>query len=98
MMSEFDLRAENDVPSGQIGKTLTFTRTSRRRFLLQVTAAIAAFTLGPRFLALAQAAAAGATNTADLSTHDVVLVRLRLLGKDYAIHQLDPRVAVLELS
>jgi len=97
MTSEFDLRTENDVPSGQIGKTLIFTRTSRRRFLVQVTAAIAAFTLGPRFLALAQAAAAGATKTADLSTHDAVNVRLRINGKDYAIDQLDPRVTVLDL-
>ena len=97
-MSEFDLRMEKDVPPALIGKTLIFrTRTSRRHFLLQVTAAIAAFTLGPRFLALARAAAAAATKTADLSTHDAVNVRLRINGKDYAIDQLDPRVTVLDL-
>jgi len=96
MMSQFDLR--KDVPRAQIDKTLIFpTRTSRRQFLLQVTAAATAFALGPRFLALAQAAATEATKTADLSTHDAVNVHLRINGKDYAIDQLDPRVTVLDL-
>jgi len=98
MTSEFDLRIEEDVPSAQIGNALIFrTRTSRRHFLLQVSAAIAAFTLGPRFLALAQAAAAEATKTADLATHDAVNVRLKINGKDYTLDQLDPRVTVLDL-
>jgi xanthine dehydrogenase YagT iron-sulfur-binding subunit len=65
--------------------------------LLQVTAAATAVTLGPRFLALAQAATVEAGKTAHLSAAETVNVHLKINGKDYAVEQLDPRVTVLDL-
>lgn len=74
---------------------LIFGRTTRRKFLLQVTAATAAFTLGPRFLNLAQAATAQAAKTAKMAENGAV--HLKINGKEFAIEQLDPRATLLDV-
>src|SRR2546421_12972287 len=69
--------------------------TTRRRFLLQVTAALAALALGPRFLKLAQAATVEAAKTADAAA--VGTLHLKINGKAFALEQLDPRITLLDL-
>jgi xanthine dehydrogenase YagT iron-sulfur-binding subunit len=74
---------------------LIFGRTTRRKFLLQVTAATAAFALGPRFLNLAQAATAQAAKTARMIENGAV--HLKINGKEFALEQLDPRATLLDV-
>jgi xanthine dehydrogenase YagT iron-sulfur-binding subunit len=69
--------------------------TTRRRFLLHVTAALAALALGPRFLNLAQAAAAEAAKAADAGAAGAL--HLKINGKTFVLEQLDPRVTLLDL-
>jgi xanthine dehydrogenase YagT iron-sulfur-binding subunit len=97
MNDEFELRGKRDAPSTHTESMIFGNLATRRKFLFQVTAAAAAVTLGPRFLALAQAATVEAGKTAHLSAAETVNVRLKINGKDYAIEQLDPRVTVLDL-
>ena len=97
MNDEFELRGKRDAPSTHTESMSFGNLATRRKFLLQVTAAAAAVTLGPRFLALAQAATVEAGKTAHLSAAEIVNVHLKINGKDYAIEQLDPRVTVLDL-
>ncbi len=56
---------------------------------------MAAVTLGPRFLSLAQAATAEATKTADAAA--VGALHLKINGKEFALEQLDSRVTLLDL-
>jgi xanthine dehydrogenase YagT iron-sulfur-binding subunit len=97
MNDDFDLHRNRDVPPTRVESMIFSNLATRRKFLLQVTAAAAAVTLGPRFLALAQAATLEAGKTAHLSAAETVNVHLKINGRDYAIDQLDPRVTVLDL-
>ncbi|HEY2101737.1 MAG TPA: (2Fe-2S)-binding protein [Chthoniobacterales bacterium] len=94
---ELDLRGKRNAPLMPIESTAFGNLATRRKFLLQVAAATAAVTLGPRFLALAQAATVEAGKTARLSAAETVSIHLKINGKDYSIEQLDPRVTVLDL-
>jgi xanthine dehydrogenase YagT iron-sulfur-binding subunit len=94
---ELDLRGKRNAPPMPIESTAFGNLATRRKFLLQVAAATAAVTLGPRFLALAQAATVEAGKTARLSAAETVSIHLKINGKDYSIEQLDPRVTVLDL-
>jgi xanthine dehydrogenase YagT iron-sulfur-binding subunit len=82
-------------PFEETGSRLVFGKTTRRRFLLQVTAATAAFALGPRFLSLAQAASTEAARTASAAATGAT--HLKINGKAFALEQLDPRVTLLDL-
>jgi xanthine dehydrogenase YagT iron-sulfur-binding subunit len=97
MNDEFDSHGKRDASPTHIESMIFGNLATRRKFLLQVTAAAAAVTLGPRFLALAQAATVEAGKTAHLSAAETVNVHLKINGKDYAVEQLDPRVTVLDL-
>ena len=68
---------------------------TRRRFVLQITAATAAISLGPRFFSLAQAAASEATKTVEAASAGAL--HLKINDKAIAIEQLDPRVTLLDL-
>lgn len=74
---------------------LIFGRTTRRKFLLQVTAATAAFALGPRFLNLAQAATAQAAKTARMAENGAL--HLKINDKNFVLEQLDSRTTLLDL-
>ncbi len=69
---------------------------TRRRFLLQVAAAGAAVTLGPRFVTLARAATAEASKTA-VAPAVTTSVHLKINGKDVALDEVDTRTTLLDL-
>ena len=97
MNDELDLHGKRNAPPMPIESTAFGNLATRRKFLLQVAAATAAVTLGPRFLTLAQAATVEAGKTARLSAAETVSIHLKINGKDYPIEQLDPRVTILDL-
>jgi xanthine dehydrogenase YagT iron-sulfur-binding subunit len=83
-------------PRNRSGEFLVFgNAVTRRKFVLQMTAATAALSLGPRFFSLAQAAGSEASKTVEAASAGAV--HLKINGKAVAIDQLDPRVTLLDL-
>jgi len=86
-----------ELPEEELDEALIFgSPLSRRKFLLQVAAATAAVTLGPRFIGLAQAATTEATKMANAATASTAAVRLKINGKDFAL-EVDTRTTLLDL-
>src|SRR5881394_3588310 len=80
----------------QSGEFLVFgNAVTRRRFVLQMTAATVAISLGPRFFSLAQAAASEAAKT--MQEASAGPLHLKINGKAIVLEQIDPRVTLLDL-
>lgn len=87
----------NEFPGEELDETLIFgSPVSRRKFLLQVAAATAAITLGPRFAALAQAATTEATKTAAAGANTMA-VKLKINGQEMTFDAIDTRTTLLDL-
>ena len=96
MASESEDRNESEhdpACAGEFDEVLIFGNPeTRRKFLKQIAGTSAAITLGPKLMNVSSAMAAEPFANA---TSDVVDVRLKINGKDFAL-KLDPRVTLLD--
>jgi xanthine dehydrogenase YagT iron-sulfur-binding subunit len=91
---EADVPTHDPVYPDEIDEVLIFGNpATRRKFLKQIAGTSAAITLGPKLMGISSATAAqpGAAGAGQ----DLVDVRLKINGKDFAL-KLDPRVTLLD--